>query len=958
MRAYIALFMALLIGYSTYWSAYYVKLFHGDDLTIVGTLKDYEFKCTSAGSSESYCTNAYRIPNHIIKNSEWLGAGVIISASKYYCAETPNKSINFDDPLSPGKRFELFHTYQSINLNHFNCPGDLIVEAWSRKNATRIGYQEGSLVVGKYSAVERLKSFYQLLIKDLSRLFSILFLCLFFIYSVMKKLFKRSVNDEPFVQYLAFWCLFSFSASDLVQIIIPLTKYPLLTNRISAFFSLTSHIMPLVFAISTSSYRIHKPFIGLFNLLCKKVPFFPYPNIIHVFFLIICLLPSFATPFVACLLTAAFVGFIFSLFEKNTALTLFCFLITICALNVLNFSWMPNSLTASYYVAFYILLDFKDRLVTISRLSEKIIGIGHLAEELNSSITEKIETEIVELLESNQVTFLHLSENGGCQIRQHKKSSNSNRINVFERETLPPLFAYIVSNQETLWNIQDSTDLVKQIMTKKENHRDYVSNYFCALPINYGGQVIGAIAFTEYDVKRFQLSSSNEIKNYLDIALRSYSEYLIKEKMLKDKGFISVSKRLNEVINTSFNKASDTSSSESIENIFHTNLKKINKELDTFGFIGTLDKETRKFTIISIDGYNEEIKSRYLNGSIYALEENRHGPLPLAINGQKIITIPDVELWKDVFHEYTNYFFRVSKTKSCVAIPIFSDNINLTGLEKKNNVWGAIFLEKSTLPPLTSRMNEIFHEISSSLSDLVSNINHKKELNVTINTLSEFIPKDSIEMILKDNRYEETDEGYIVMIDLAGSTKVVSHYGKHAWEAANIEIKEKLNRAASKYNLVLRDFKWDAYHFTLSTLNQTNNKLNQIIQFITDSKVIIDDTYKNSFPNLYEYKIAETPKARICICYGDISRGINQGATKTWTFTGVEMANVTKLEGLCKDLQQSNPYTVIFCDESVEPSLNIDQWKFADAIVTSNNRKIFYYLKSWSDLGIQLKKAA
>ena len=953
MRASIALFIALLIGYSTYWSAYYVKIFHGDDLTIVGNLNDFEIECTSSEVAESYCTNAYRIPNNIFKNSEWLGAGVVISASKYYCAETPDKSINFDDPASPGKRFEIFQTYQTINLTHLKCSSDLIIEAWSRKNATRTGYQEGNLIIGAFSAVERLKTFYQLLLKDLSRLLSILFLCLFFIYGVMSKIFKRSVQEGPFTHYLVYWCLFSFSTSDLIQTILPVTNYPLLMNRITAFFSLVAHVMPLIFAFSITN-RDQVFVKKILSSLIKTPKAFPYFAPVFFYFAIGCATPAFAKFFLYNVLVAALFGFIFSIRESNLTLLLFSLAIGFCTLRFLNYPYMPNTLTASYFVAIYILLDFKDRLTSISRLSEKIIGIGHIAGKTNSSVLETIEKEIVDLLESGQVTFLHLNENGGCQIRQHKYYNAQYELNIFERETLPPLFAYVVSNQEVLWNELDSSDLVKQIMTKKENHRDYVSNHFSALPISYGGQTIGAIAFTQYNHKK--LSSklfSNELKNYLDIALRSYSEYLIKERMLKDKSFLSISKRINETI-TQLSCISSINDQENNKETLEAILVEVNKELGTAGFIASLDWSTRKLNVLAVVGYNDEITNRYLNGSIYAQEENRHGPIPLAINGRKIITIPDVELWKDVFHEYTNYFFKVSKTKSCVAIPIFEGKT----IQSEDKVWGALFLEKPGRPPLTSSMNDVFVEISASLSELISKVYYQSELNNAKNTLGEFVPSSSIEKILKDQNYEEKDNGYIIMIDLAGSTRVVAHYGRSSWESASLEIKNNLTIIAEKYNIILRDFKWDAYHFTISSNQPNEEQMNYIIEFITESKLIIDSQYKKNFSNFYEYNIAETPKARVCISYGDISRGINQGATKTWTFTGEEMANVTKLESLCKELQKSNPYQAIFCDESAFQSTNSQDWLFTGATVPSNGRNVYVYKQSWSNLYSMIKKSA
>ena len=148
-------------------------------------------------------------------------------------------------------------------------------------------------------------------------------------------------------------------------------------------------------------------------------------------------------------------------------------------------------------------------------------------------------------------------------------------------------------------------------------------------------------------------------------------------------------------------------------------LEGVNKAFGSYGMISELDIQTKKMSIRAIEGYHEDILDRYLKGSVYAHQENKHGPIPLSVNEEKVIVIPDVYLWKDVLNEITFFFFRKMETKSCVAIPVFKYNFNQDGSENKREVWGTVFLEKKDGEPFSNKMINILNHLSTLVSDIV-----------------------------------------------------------------------------------------------------------------------------------------------------------------------------------------------------------------------------------------------
>jgi len=963
MRYYLILLFTLIIGYSSEWVAYYVKLFNGNSISLIGKLSSYETVCNTPREKSAYCTNRYQIPYQKIKGKEFLGAGIIISASSYFCSNKPDKSIDFDIPTSPGRRFDLMNLYQTIDLKTLDCKSDLIVEAWSRNGAVRKGYQSGLLITGNPLGVERVKNLSEFFSKEFPRILGILFIMLIFLYTILGKLFNREMHHNIFSSSLLLWTIFVTSSSGILQTIFPITAYPLFINKIVAFFSLYCHSLPVFLFLSDIKIRNRNYFRKPFNFLQTKRKQALNLTPLAIIFIIALSSKLWVTFFILWFFLLGSSSIIFGVIKRNHILISYGIITTLVTFKISNYNFMPSSKSTIFFVGTFLLVNILKRIKNLAILSESIQTVKDFSNSKSNKVSiDALEKDIFSLLKVGQLTYLIINEKGGCKIKQYTLDKKGIKVNTFERETLPPLFAHIISKSESLWHEHQDSDFLRQIKSKTGGKQKYKGEYLTSIPLYGFGKTYGAIAFTNYPetyVKNKE--KSLELEMYLDILLPIYCEKInlniIANKNSITNKFHTIDKLIDDIYN---NIKSQHSNIVNLSIIMNDTLKVINQELSSYGYLTELNHNSKKLNLLALGGYPEDITERFKKGSIFAHEENRHGPLPLSINERRVIIIPDVSLYKEVYHEFTNYFFGRCNTKSCVSIPIYDLNNDDHDGTYNSRVWGAIFIERNIEDRFNGEMINLFENISYKLSKLIQKLNNKKIHIQTEENLRKFIPEKNYSQILQDNSYQEKDQGYLLMIDLRESTKISNLLGNKTWNTIASEIKDEIIKYSIIYKISLQDFTWDAFFLTYSSELQDDIIMAHLILFLSKVKNKIDDIYaKFTGHSLAEFLNSSTPKARVAICFGDITRGLLDGPTRSWSITGTEMANVNKLEGICKTIQKMNPYAIIFADDSCLEFFNKKEWFYTNSSVPSNSRKIYSYHLSWAELDtFKIKKAA
>lgn len=925
MRSIVILTLTLLLGYSSMWIGELAVILNQNNVTDMGTLNDFKEEC-SLTSDISTCTNKYVIPLNETNKNATFGLGIIISSSVIYCDNDKKNAIYYDDYLSPGKRFDLMNLYQTVDLSTLECKNYLNIESWSKKGSVRIGFQEGPLLYGNRVSIQGIKRSFEFYSKEVHRLIAVSLFLIALLYLLMSYILKQNIQNNIFSSSISSWLLFLFFASDLFQTILPISNLPFFINKIVAAFSLAAHFIP---------------FIDLAFLKSKK-----YADISstqknlasYIIFVPLMFSSYWLNIFYSTFLLVSIAYFILGIKRRSLQSILFGVISTLVYLKMKNIPFTLSAMSTSYFVGFSILLSLVENINKLSSFVSNILYLDNSAETEDINSIDTIEERLFEIFPANKITFLKILHGNGCEITVYRKQNNTINKEVFHRESLPPIFAYCISKENDFWHLQDDTAFMKQLNTKKVFKDEYHSNYFTMIPLKDNGNTWGAIAFTEYSTAIAKDEfKTREIKNHLDIFIRIYTqkrnEYIITKKNEHKDILDELDFKITEIEKCINNTNKEVDSNLYLEKYFRT----LTEHFECHGYIGALEPDTRRVNILSCIGYPEDIRSRIINGKIYANKENKYGPLPVSINEKRTVIIPDITLWKDLLHEYTMYFFKRCGTNSCTAIPIYS----------KDQVWGAMFLEQSSEDRFTESKRNIFDYISKRTSKFISLLDLKSIEIKTKQVLTEFIPDHAVESLISEGSYEERDEGYLIMIDLCSSTKISNRLGEPAWEKAMKEVLDSLNQV-ELYGFQLAEFKWDAIFLTMKC--QKIDQITNILKLLTtELKPMINEVYSKHFgPEFPEFLNPNTNKARICLVYGDITRGVMPGPQKSWTFTGKEIANVIKLEDEAKALMQDNPYSLIFTDSSTEVNIN---WIKTSRTVPSNNRDIYILSNySWSDI--------
>lgn len=335
--------LTLFLGYFENFSAYYVKMFHGKDLEIFGDMKKYRAGC-DLKTKKSSCTDKYLIPKEVIQGQDYLGVGVILSASLFYCQGDRSRYQEYDSYKNPSKIFDIMNTFQVVSLKGLGCSDGLVVEAWSQEGAKRAGHQMGKLVAGTYEAVNRVKVVTEFITRDIFKFFGLLFIFLAFAFSYLRRNAFLSEDEDALVRVLPYWILYLFSISDIMQMILPVTKFSSLGNQLVSFLSISAHCYPVLFYVASRSR-------GRIKEIFSRTVWNPVSLI-----LVIGVLSEYwITFFWFAFWGASLLYFAYGLKDKQYFFLAFSFFLVITILRIMNVEGMPSARTGSVFFCLYMI---------------------------------------------------------------------------------------------------------------------------------------------------------------------------------------------------------------------------------------------------------------------------------------------------------------------------------------------------------------------------------------------------------------------------------------------------------------------------------------------------------------------------------------------------------------------------------------------------------------------------
>ncbi|MBL7715170.1 MAG: GAF domain-containing protein [Bdellovibrionales bacterium] len=939
-------FFSLFLGFGAEWAPTYLSIFASTDYRVLGELKNYQSICDLPGTDNAVCTHEYRIPtaDFVSGSAEnlSLGIGIVLNASRVWCVGSSGKVLaEFGDIRRPGAIYDLMNLYQSVRIPSEGC-SEVRIEAWSARGARRTGYVGGKLAVGRTYEIERLSRLISFLNSDLRLFVALIFIAFFFLSRSVSSIGAQEVESDPFERYIASWVMFLVLSSGFVQAIFPLTSHQSLFSRVSAFFSLVAHFLPVFSFINSAGFLpafssfmlrplLRRKFLGVFEIS----PGF-------LFFFAISISPWYISLFAYSGIILSLLAVFSGAFRSSVILLSYGSLLLVNWLKIFGFTGLPHSHVASLFVAAYFAQRFHDKYRAGRKLNATIDWarrIGHSPTESDSLLG--VLADFKERFSLGQVSLLRVLDGGRCRVDVLKGSC----FEVVQLESPPPVFAHVLSTREMLWNIHEDSILALNLKTKENKEFNYSGKLFTVVPLTSHDQVVGAFSFTGYDLVHLtDVDRLNEIRAAIELIRPVISREIEKSGLQQESDWTRVQIEISDQI-TAMASAPLREGTE-----YWAKLSDILFEgLAASGFVARLDYSTRRYQILGISGYSMELKEEYLKRNLYAFSHNEQGPLALVVSKEKPIVISDLRWIKGLLYPGSRELLERNGTGSCAAVPIFDDQ------RSGRSVWGVIWIERSKgaevlTPWFEQGLTKLANAVEVFLkAERVARVNTEIEL-----VLAPFVPSRVREKLIAGKSVREDDNGLLMMVDIRGSTRLSQKIGGKEWEAFAGILSERVSEICKSAGYVLQATVWDAFFITKSTAQigisdddvALMNKIEELVRVELLSRYDADVVDLNH----------EGRAVRVCAVYGDISRDLVSGVTKSWTIVGTAMASVHKLEQACKG--QSG---WVFSDKSCLSLSDTDSWKPINVEISGKDT-VVYRLREANNFQVVLndddKKAA
>jgi class 3 adenylate cyclase len=512
--------------------------------------------------------------------------------------------------------------------------------------------------------------------------------------------------------------------------------------------------------------------------------------------------------------------------------------------------------------------------------------------------------EICDSLNCARVSVLKINHDNSCAVFIFDKEKHDSPFQTLSLNTFPPAFSHSITMRKSLYHIKEEGELAERLR-KKGDYYQLGHEYFSIVPIVGAGGELGAFACTGYkidlrdDYSRTSFESAVQIfSGYFSRIMEAHSNA---EKL-----------NANEELEAAIKSIQGLSSFDDIQSLEHS--LAVFSDIFAFkAFIGVLDESSSFVNTHATFGLDSQEISCLNALGLKKNDVNEVGPVPLAIKTGQPTFVNEVGLIKGLLTEGSQEFFKITSSEGIAVVPFdiptranTKTRAILYLISKSKNVFdeytkGAIM---NFVDALSSRLDHLslhnLHGISESM------------LKASKDGLSHFLPKHLVDDYLVGKEVTESDYGFLMMLDLKGSTKLAHLLGNSKFHIEVENFQKSVNAEVSRHGWTLQQFVWDGFAFTCKWDDEGHRKLK-----IARYKDLIEPIFlrwKSALSKTYGQKTEITSlDYRICFSFGDTSRGvITEGQTKKWTFIGNAIAVVSKVEQAAKTFPG-----YVFCDASV-----------------------------------------
>ncbi len=931
------------IAYAPVWAVYYIKISRPNVQLLATSIKNFEqSKCSIKERLPGplgllICKNEYRIPASLLQKnfhaSNVLGLGVLVHLITADCGDRKNSEVPLELNMG-GQALDAINRYQIVSNGLIFCKSDLVVRAWCPSEYRRCGHIDGPLVSGPADSVERLSKFIEFFRRDLLFLLLALFIAAEFSRIIVSKFSGLQDSENESSKYTIYWVPFLFVVSGASSVLIPVELTNFFWARLSNFLAISAFCGFSFGRISCLLLRKSKgaALIEFLNAPIGRLSLLPRFTVLVAMF---CLSDYFAIGFAPIFLVLAVLFMVSGLLFRDLVLTLMAVSALADSLKLLGVPFMP---TAYVQVLFSLGLLAEGLRVRL-RLAARYFSLVRWTQSYIVRIPETnditdILFAVMDRLSIGRISILIPDVSGSCRVIQASLGSDQaprskSRTIV---ESVPPVVAHIMTTKSPIWNIEQDS-VFAQSLRKGESAREvYTGRYFSALPLKDDSGVFGVFSMTNYSEQYLDNGLNFDgLRTVVDLVTGPLIERLRRAE------FGSAKEWSRSVSGIDLSCENSSSYVDYLSAI----VARIGNTLGCRVCLFSLDSENRALTLQATFGYSSAGLDQLKNTKIYAVKKNEQGPVALAVNRNRAISVQNVAWISSVLHSSSVNLLDAIDAQSMCVVPV-----SLPGAHDADSPSGLLWLDSSHVGFFTAAMESEIQQLSKRVGEGIFAWHQSRVNSESIQLLKKMLPEDVAIGGVARNDLQQFDSGFLLMCDLRDSTLLSRRLGAEVWTKFVDSLGSDLKNMALDRGGKLQSVQWDAFYFTFS-VPRNQEAFARILSFIQELKGLIEGQYPDEFRAVRDVRSRDL-LARFCLVYGDTSMGLSGKVNARWTFTGTAMAEVSKLEQVSKTLT-GEIFSVGIQDLTYESN-----WIALDVSVPGVEQRVFVF-RSGAVSGVTLE---
>lgn len=858
LRVMLPVLLTLLIVYS---DKIVVQLYSNgarDTFVSLGNLNQFRAKCENLRNlGVEDCELSYRIPiSNYLSDLEVfsIGLGVINGPSNWFC----DKNGQFNKVYETGGSLKGDHTrggvflYQTVTVSRKSCDSEVVaIVPKTSAEFGKNGWKSGSLVFGSIQTVSSFKNMNDFMASYLRAMIALLVVLSVFAYR--KSTLIQIPGESESLAYVSLLAIHFVSSSSLLEVMLPGAPWlgmPLLKASGSA-----GCIMMLASVLQAIDERFRRIFIDSVSASIGLVVFFFWTYNLFPGGAYIAVQSAIAVALFAAALSArTSLVFLFSLF----------FLSDLSAVHGILPGAPTNS--ASHFILLATVYGFFERIyfenLIVSKLYAK--GKGDLESTWALDLVGKRygigRISFSELARENKIVSF-LIEKGRMAL-------------LNETEVIPRITANVVTSRQPLVRVTQGSKLFGLLTERQINNSAKQGREFCVFPLIFQEKIVGTLNFSNYSpwvigdpVYLRQIVSITEI-------LSPKLAEVIYKRDLRSTALEST--WIHEMENR-FEQGREKSKIE-----FDDCLNAISKRLDAKVIISSANPSRSRFATFSSHNYSKEDATFLEQHTPEISEVLVTSPANLAYFGRNPVFINEVSRLYAVYASYLRELFERNMTRSLYVFPVVMSESGLP--------WGVVWVE---LVNRIGRNDSDLRDLAQLLSEAIVRMLKSHFASLSDQRLrdgiAELLPDYVLRKIENGEDPVEKDQGFILNIDITGSTSFSKSVGPELFSQFVEQTNLRIRKALEIHDFVSRMTIWDAFIFTLSRDESSSLDLLYIEQVVSDAIATAAIQFS-----------AHEIGYRIVLHWGDITRDITSGSSKSWAIVGSALAESCKFESKLK----------------------------------------------------------